>query len=173
MYLLTYCVCIYSPHPHISLFHDTSSSPAVSPNRESKVWSQNRKQTRVEGISWRPSGWVCFATQRTWVQSLVSGQRFPHARGNWAWELQLLSLRAPEPECAGRASQERKGRRGDGGTRPESLPCESSSPWADVLWGRLAGQRWAPGKRRPFFSECFFSSELVLVNVVSQEFILR
>lgn len=28
-------------------------------------------------------------------------------------------------------------------------------------------------KQRPFFSECFFSSELVLVKVLSQEFILR
>ena len=107
---------------------------------------------------------ICFATQRTQVQSLVGGLE-PTCRGAPEPESGNHWACAPEPECAGRAST-RKKTSGDGGARPRSLPCVSSSPGADVLWERLAGQRWAPCKRRPFFSECFFSSELVLVNVL-------
>lgn len=98
------------------------------------------------------------STPGRWIRAHVS-------RGPWAWERRLLSLRTPEPKCVGKAST-RKKTSGDGGARPRSLPCGSSSPGADVLWERLAGQRWAPGKLRPFFSECFFSSELILVNVL-------
>ena len=87
MYLLSYCVYIYSPHPQISLFHDTSSSPTISPNRESRVSVVSEQMKDQSGGTFLVAQWlrICFATQRTQVQSLVGGLE-PTCRG------------APEPE---------------------------------------------------------------------------